>query len=176
SGSVQSIAVSVFQAHELSRILIGRYEDRKPQVTNRRGCTEAQTQTGDERRENGCWLCCEMPSEYLTSGHFGVRGPRIFAVCVWLPARVSTREPAAITNAAGCYLRTGMPAANQFRLAALLFDVRIRSIGLAQSVGGSGSSTSSILKSPLGASWIPVTVVLCSVIWSASWQISVATT
>src|SRR5438128_3257354 len=29
SGSVQSIAVSVFQAHELSRILIGRYEDRK---------------------------------------------------------------------------------------------------------------------------------------------------
>src|SRR5205809_7451518 len=58
SGSVQSIAVSVFQAHELSRILIGRYEDRKPQVTNRRGCTEAQTQTGDERRGNGCWLCC----------------------------------------------------------------------------------------------------------------------
>src|SRR5437899_5094747 len=52
SGSVQSIAVSVFQAHELSRILIGRYEDRK------RDPLLAETQTGDERRENGCWLCC----------------------------------------------------------------------------------------------------------------------
>src|SRR5947208_15332365 len=58
SGSVQSIAVSVFQAHELSRILIGRYEYRKAQVTNRRVCTEAQTQTGDERREHRSWLCC----------------------------------------------------------------------------------------------------------------------
>src|SRR5207253_9569352 len=47
SGSVQSIAVSVFQAHELSRILIGRYEDRK------RDPPLAETQTGDQRRANG---------------------------------------------------------------------------------------------------------------------------
>src|SRR5439155_19762703 len=81
SGSVQSIAVSVFQAHELSRILIGRYEDRKPQVTNRRGCTEPETQTGDERRENGCGLSCRLArcrANIREAAASGVRGPRNF--------------------------------------------------------------------------------------------------
>src|SRR5439155_25725918 len=93
SGSVQSIAVSVFQAHELSRILIGRYEDRKPQVTNRRGCTEAETQAGNERRENGCWLRCRLARCRANIDEPLLRGDQeIFAVCIWLLARAS-RQP-----------------------------------------------------------------------------------
>jgi hypothetical protein len=65
-----------------------------------------------------------------------------------------------------------MPAANQFRPAAL----RIRSIGLAQPIVVAGDSISSISKSPLGASGTPVRVVSRSVKEANASQINVANT
>ena len=53
-----------------------------------------------------------------------------------------------------------MPAANQ---AGLGCELRMRSTGLSQSAGGAGTSTSSIWKSPFGASGTPAPFVLCSV-------------
>src|SRR5713226_7299698 len=66
-----------------------------------------------------------------------------------------------------------MPAANQFPPITL----RMRSTGLVQSAGGIGCSTSSILKSPLGASGTPVMLfVLRNVNGGAASQINVANT
>ena len=48
--------------------------------------------------------------------------------------------------------------------------------GLSQSAGGAGTSTSSIRKSPLGASATPAPIVLCSVKGASASQISVAKT
>ena len=61
---------------------------------------------------------------------------------------------------------------NQFPPSAL----RMRSMGLAQSLGGIVVNTSSILKSPLGASGTPARLVLYKVKEAAASQISVAKT
>src|SRR6266478_1982271 len=66
-----------------------------------------------------------------------------------------------------------MPAANQ---AGLGCELRMRSTGLSQLAGGAGTSTSSIRKSPFGASGTPTPFVLCSVKGATASQISVAKT
>src|SRR5258705_6542919 len=66
-----------------------------------------------------------------------------------------------------------MPAANQ---AGLGSELRMRSTGLSQLAGGAGTSTSSIRKSPFGASATPAPFVLCSVKGATASQISVAKT
>src|SRR5882724_2654600 len=66
-----------------------------------------------------------------------------------------------------------MPAANQ---AGLGSELRMRRTGLSQLAGGGGTSTSSIRKSPFGASASPAPYVLCSVKGATASQISVAKT
>src|SRR6266566_2606717 len=66
-----------------------------------------------------------------------------------------------------------MPAANQ---AGLGCELRMRSTGLSQLAGGAGTSTSSIRKSPFGASGTPAPFVLCSIKGATASQISVAKT
>src|SRR5207245_7529822 len=69
--------------------------------------------------------------------------------------------------------RFGIRAANQGCVPPVL---RMRSTGLAQVAGGAGDRTSSMWKSPLGASATPEVGVLCSTKGAAASQISVAKT
>ena len=87
-------------------------------------------------------------------------------------SRASICELAARDQSQSWLSRSGIPAANQ----APPFALRIRSTGLAQSVGSGGASTSSILKSPSASSGTPVRVLLCSVNGAAASQIIGANT